>query len=392
VVKPASGHYSFLQRRVKQARFAEWSSSCFRGRMAGRGLLTEAVGLVAVKGCIGRMELSARRAGAQDAGVVIPVYLPEGRDRSRATALLDETTSAYCAQAGDPALVCLSVDGARFGAEAAGEITRIYGASIVVAETNRGKLAAARNGVRQLLAEQAPPYIAIVDQDGDHFANELANLLRVALDIEERLAGRGVMVLGQRATRHRPLGFLRGELEGLADRVLLDALAYRAAVIGRPLGLEYALAHGDCPDFHSGYKLFDRETAEAVFLGEPNQAGTPDSCYYRHACEAVMTVEALENGAYLGVAHRSTMNGQPVSVFGQYDTRELTADMIAWPCKRLGVPLAFVEQWLANHAQQLLLHTLSPQGEQELEAVRRLVVQAYDSGGGPEPFLRPVFV
>jgi len=333
----------------------------------------------------------AQRAGVQDAGVVIPVYLPEGQDRSRATALLAETTSAYCAQAGDPALVCLSVDGARFGAKAAGEIARAHGASIVVAETNRGKLAAARNGVRKLFAEQEPPYVAIVDQDGDHFANELANLLRVALDVRDRLA-RGVMVLGQRATRHRPLGFLRGELEGLADRVLLDALAYRAVMTGRPLGLEYALAHGSCPDFHSGYKLFDRETAEAVFLSEPEKAGTPDACYYRHACEAVMTVEALESGAYLGVAHRSTMNGQPVSAFGQYDTRELTADMIAWPCKRLGVPLAFVEQWMANHGQQLLLHTLSPQGREELEAVRRLVARAYGSGRTIEPMLRPVFV
>jgi hypothetical protein len=338
------------------------------------------------------MVAHAQRSGVRDTGVVIPVYLPEGRDRPRATALLVETTSAYCAQAADPALVCLSVDGARFGAEAAGEIAHTYGASIVVAETNRGKLAAARSGVHKLLAELAPPYVAIVDQDGDHFANELANLLRVALDIEERLAGRGVMVLGQRATRHRPLGFLRGELEGLADRVLLDALAYRASVIGRPLGLEYALAHGSCPDFHSGYKLFDRETAEAVFLSEPKKAGMPDTCYYRHACEAVMTVEALENGAYLGVAHRSTMNGQPVSAFGQYDTRELTADMIAWPCKRLDVPLAFVEQWMANHAQQLLLHTFSPQGERELEAVRQLVARAYGSAGAPEPFLRPVFV
>ncbi|MFN2153940.1 MAG: hypothetical protein ACK2UX_01785 [Anaerolineae bacterium] len=338
------------------------------------------------------MSLSAQRIGVQETGVVIPVYLPEGEDRSRATALLAETTSAYCAQAGDPALVCLSVDGARFGAEAAGEIARACGASIVVAETNRGKLAAARDGVRRLLLAQKPPYVTIVDQDGDHFSNELANLLRVALDIEERLAGRGVMVLGQRATRHRPLGFLRGELEGLADRVLLDALAYRAVLTGRPLELEYALAHGSCPDFHSGYKLFDRETAEAVFLGEPEKAGTSDTCYYRHACEAVMTVEALESGAYLGVAHRSTMNGQPVSAFGQYDTRELTADMIAWPCKRLGAPLAFVDQWMVNHGQQLLLHTLSPQGKEELEAVRRLVAQAYGSSRVTGPVLRPVFV
>ena len=337
-------------------------------------------------------QLKVRDTLAADTGVVIPVYLPEDSDRPRAETLLAETAGAYCAQAEEPALVCLSVDGAAFGAEAAGAVARACGASLFVAQRNQGKLAAAANGVRALLAEHEPAYVAIVDYDGDHFANELANLVRVAQHIQDRLADSRVMVLGQRATRHRPLGFLRGELEALADLVLLDALAYRAVITGQPLRLEYALAHGGCPDFHSGYKLFDRMTAEAVFLGEANKAGTSDTCYYRHACEAVMTVEALESGAYLGVAHRSTMNGQPISVFGKYNTRQLTANMIIWPCKRLGVPLAFVEQWMANHGQQLLLHTLSPSGEDELESVRQLVAQSYDPNRAPAPLLRPDFV
>jgi hypothetical protein len=63
-----------------------------------------------------------------------------------------------------------------------------------------------------------------------------------------------------------------------------------------------------------------------------------------------------------------------------------------WPCKRLGVPLAFVDQWMANHAQQLLLHTWSPLGEEELDKVRRLVIEAYDPASVPQPLLRPVFV
>ncbi len=329
---------------------------------------------------------------AASIGVVIPVYLPEGAERACAEALLAETTRAYCAQLGDPGMVCLSVDGASCGAEAASVIARATGASVTVAEANRGKLAAAANGVRTLLQQGEPGYLAIVDQDGDHFANELGNLVRVAQHVQDRLASHRLMVLGQRSSRHRPLGFLRGELEALANLVLLDALAYRAAVTGRPLRLEYALAHGECPDFHSGYKLFDRETAEAVFLETANKAGTSDICYYRHACEAVMTVEALESDAYLGVARRSTLNGQPISIFGRFDARQLTADMIIWPCKRLGVPLAFVDQWMANHAQQLLLHTFSPLGGEELQEVRRLVIQSYDATQLPKPLLRPVFV
>jgi hypothetical protein len=268
----------------------------------------------------------------------------------------------------------------------------MYGTMLTVAESNRGKLAAAVNGVRTLLDAREPAYIAIVDQDGDHFANELGNLARVAEQVRGQRNDPRIMVLGQRTNRHRPMGFLRGELETLANLVLLDALAYRAALSGQPLALEYALAHGACPDFHSGYKLFDGETARAVFLGTANQAGTSDICYWRHACEAVMTVEALEHGAYLAVIRRSTLNGQPISVFGRFDARQLTADMIIWPCKRLGVPFAFVDQWMANHAQQLLLHTLSPLGEEELARVRELVVQSYDPNAQPRPLLRPAFV
>lgn len=329
---------------------------------------------------------------AADVGVVIPVYLPEGADRACAELVLSETARAFCGQSADPRMICLSVDGAPYGAEAASAISQAYGTSITIAETNRGKLAAAANGVRTLLQQREPAYIAIVDQDGDHFSNELGNLVRVAQHVQERLADPRVMVLGQRSSRHRPLGFLRGELEALANLVLLDALAYRAAVAGEPLKLEYALAHAECPDFHSGYKLFDRKTAEAVFLEAQHKAGTSDICYYRHACEAVMTVEALESGAYLGVARRTTLNGQPISIFGRFDARELTADMIIWPCKRLGVPLAFVDQWMANHGQQLLLHTFSPFGQEELEGVRRLVVQSYDPTEMPKSLLSPIFV
>jgi hypothetical protein len=339
-----------------------------------------------------RAESRGKNQLLPEVGVVIPVYLPEGKDRSCARALLAETARSYCAQVDHPEMVCLSVDGAAYGAEAASAIASACGTSITVAERNRGKLSAAANGVGALMHRGQSSYVAIVDQDGDHFANELGNLVRVAQHVQDQLADPRVMVLGQRFSRHRPLGFLRGELEALADLVLLDALTYRAARSGRPLRLEYALAYGECPDFHSGYKLFDQETAEAVFLGTPNQAGTSDICYYRHACEAVMTVEALESGAYLGLSRRSTLNGQPISVFGRFDARQLTADMITWPCKRLDVPLAFVDQWMANHAQQLLLHTFSPMGKGDLDEVRRLVVRSYAPDTEPKEWLKPEFV
>jgi hypothetical protein len=327
-------------------------------------------------------------------GVVIPVYLPEGIDAARGAELLRETVQAYCAQVEDPATICLSVDGHPFGAAHASRLAEEFGTSIYVAPANRGKLQAAAHGVRVLLERQDTAYVAIVDQDGDHFANELPNLIRVARHVAAHTGNDRCLVLGRRVSRHRPMGFLRGELEELADRILLDALLYRSAIDGQPLRLEYVYALDEFPDFHSGYKLFSRSIAGQVFLGEPQMAGVSEACYYRHACEAVMVVEALEHGAYLGVVNRSTLNEQPISTFGLFNLSQLVADKIIWPCKRLGVPLLFVRQWMANHIPRLLLHTLAPDGKAELERIRRIVIAAWDEdqAADPEPTLQPLFV
>jgi hypothetical protein len=130
-----------------------------------------------------------------------------------------------------------------------------------------------------------------------------------------------------------------------------------------------------------------------VFLAEPNKAGVSDVCYYRHAVEAVMTVEALENDVYLGVVNRSTINEQPVSTFGTFNAGRLMADTIIWPCKRFNVPLEFARQWLDNHIPRLLLNTISPEGKQEVMRLRQLVLEAYGSQAeGEQTLLQPLFV
>lgn len=324
--------------------------------------------------------------------MVIPVYLPETIDTTCGAALVRDTVATYYATVGDRSAICVSVDGEAHGAALGRELAARWGVSLTIAPTNGGKLAAVRRGAEVLLARDDVAYLAVVDQDGDHLANELVNLVRVAEHIARARGDGRVMVIGARTSRHRPMGFLRGELEGLAGHVLLDALQYHAAATGRPLRLEYAYAHSPCPDFHSGYKVFDRETARAVFLAPVRKMGLSETCYYRHACEAVMSVEALESGAYLGIARRTTTDEQPVSTFGRYDVSELTADMIVWPAKRLGVPLAFVEQWIANHAQQLHLYTLLPHGVDQVSRITQLVRTAYGEEGDAGDVLRPIFV
>ncbi len=327
-------------------------------------------------------------------GIVIPVYLPEKIDSVQGISLLRDTVMMFREHVANSRSICLSVDGERCGAEVAQKLADEFALSICVSPENRGKLQAAVHGVQHLLDKTSFDYIALIDQDGDHFANELVNFLRAAEHIALQRHTDKMLFVGRRMSRHRPMGFLRGEIEELADRVLLDALQYRAVIKQRPLPLEYVTCLDEFPDFHSGYKLFSRSTAETVFCSSPQQAGVSDDCYYRHACEAVMVVEAIEHGAYFGEVHRSTFNEQPVSTFGLLNRVQLAADKIIWPCKRLKIPYSFVEQWLSNHLSRLLLSTMSPEGRQESEQIRHIVLTTIGTNSNQpiDQLLEPLFV
>jgi len=313
-------------------------------------------------------------------GIVIPVFFPDSLDVSIGMSLLEDTLLLFCAQVNDPGMICLSFDGPYRGLDSIQRMAGQFGVSTVTNSVNRGKLSAVSNGMRYLMEHKNPEYLAAIDQDGDHFANELLNFIRASLHITSRTGIERVLVLGRRISRHRPMGLLRGELEELADRMLLDMLQYHAAITGKPLRLEYANMFDEYPDFHSGYKLFSAPLAQSVFFGEQKMCGVSPDCYYRHAVEAVMVVESLEVGAYLGVVNRSTINEQPVSTFGLVNRIQLTSDKIIWPCRRLDIPPAFVEQWLANHIPRLLLSTFSPEGKKELAAIRKTVLETLGKG------------
>ena len=309
-------------------------------------------------------------------GIIIPVYFPLGIDESEAADLLRDTAYSYVDLLDDPRNVCLSVDGVEHGLDIATCISKECGARLVSSKKNRGKLGGVRKGVQALWNDEKLTYFVEVDSDGDHFANELLNLIRAAINVQDRCKD-DVLVIGSRTSKHRPMGFLRGELEELADRVLLDALYYYAARSGQPLSLEYATPIEEFPDFHSGFKLFSRGAAQAAFLEEPWLCGVDEDAYFRHGCEAVMTVEPLLSAARLVLVNRSTFNEQPVTTFGLLNREQMIADKIIWPCKRMQIPATFVDQWLTNHCARLILNTLVPQGKSELLQIRSLVLNAF---------------
>ena len=145
----------------------------------------------------------------------------------------------FVREVADPAAICLSVDGPGPAVAIAQELAATYGVQVVIGEENRGKFGAVAAGMTRLLASSHLRYLVAVDQDGDHFANELLNFVRAAEHVVQTAATDRVLVLGNRSSGHRPLGFLRAEQEELANHLLLDALTYHAAVTGEPLRLEY---------------------------------------------------------------------------------------------------------------------------------------------------------
>ncbi|MEM7535134.1 MAG: hypothetical protein AAF639_23360 [Chloroflexota bacterium] len=336
----------------------------------------------------------------EQTGVVIPLYLSPNTDDEQAEmslSLLRDTVHGFAREINDPTNICLTIDGSPRAAEQGRQMVAEYGVQLVEAERNRGKLAAVRNAVAKLLEKTDLHYIISADSDCDHFANEALNFVWAAEHVASQLNTERVLVLGDRRSCHRPMGFLRGELEELADRMMMDALHYDAAITGTPMTLQFTNTLDEYPDFHSGYKLYTRQTAIDVFTTSPNMAGCGEFAYYRHNCEAVPIVEAIKSGGTLATVNRRTFDEQPVSTFAQLNRAQLTADMIIWPCKRLNVPGHFVAQWLDNHLPRLVLSTLVPSGREELVAVRDLVLDAFDQQVPPKRevvggFVRPLFV
>jgi len=212
--------------------------------------------------------ISAVHILEQATAIVIPVYFHSETDPEFAHTLLAETVQLFVREVADPAAICLSVDGSTVGDRVAARIVAATGVQVVNGARNQGKLGAARTGAQAMLHDPRWRYVAMIDQDGDHFANDLLNLVRAAEHVMATLATDKVLVLGGRLSRHRPLGFLRGEQEDLANRLLLDALVYHATITSQPLRWQFT-GMDELPDFHSGYKLFTRASAEAVFASAP---------------------------------------------------------------------------------------------------------------------------
>lgn len=335
-------------------------------------------------------------------GMVIPVwYNPTESDEAIAGLL--RLTLADSARFLPLGHIVLVVDGSpRLARIAQAERDRLIhqeGAApeLIFEKENRGKEHAVTRGMQWLL-QHCPEadLLCVRDADADHFINDLPNLARAAVHIARETGNPRVLIIGRRGSLHRPMGWLRGELELLQDWVLLDALRFYLARRGEVLDLRFCAGPGTVPDFNSGYKLYTRAAAEHIFA----DPGAEMRClasneFWRYGAETVSVVHGVLNGAILGEVQRVTFDGQPTSTFGAGAEARWRwySGIIAWIFCRLDVPMETAQRILDNYVSTSLMRTFGPAGEELLtvrnEALERLATY-YGQTPAQQPPIRPI--
>ncbi len=335
-------------------------------------------------------------------GMVIPVwYNPAEPDEAMAGLL--RLTLADCALFMPLDRVVLVVDGSpRIARIARAERDRWLRGNetapeLILEEENRGKEHAVTRGMQWLLRERPEvDLLCVRDADADHFINDLPNLARAALHIAREADNPRVLVIGRRGSLHRPMGWLRGELELLQDRVLLDALRFALARQGRALDLRFCAGVDTVPDFNSGYKLYTRAAAEQIFAdpGAEMRCLKPDE-FWRYGAETISIVHGVLSGAVLGEVRRMTFDGQPTSTFhtGAEARLRWYSGVIAWIFCRLEIPVEIARAILDNQVTACPMMTMG-QASEELRAIRdavlRRVAAYYGEAYAPPPLARPI--
>ncbi|MFH1084974.1 MAG: glycosyltransferase [Chloroflexota bacterium] len=273
--------------------------------------------------------------------------------------------------------LCVVVDGdartARLAEELRAHLLQQHGETFLLLPLpeNRGKLWVLSEGIRAVL-ERCPQveYLVIRDGDGDHAADDVPHLVRAAAFMRQVQGAGRMIVIGARSSRHRPMGWLRGELETLLDSITLDALNYALARRGRVADWSYC-GGSAAPDLNSGFKVYGRQLAQELFVeAEPQLACLSPNDYWHYGPETVPVVEAVLRGGLIAQTARLTWDGQPTTSFGEFRHVSLYGELLAWVYARLAIPLDVAAQMYDNRAPTMALRTAA-QGDELLRAVRQ---------------------
>ncbi len=311
-------------------------------------------------------------------GMVIPVWFPPilSDDQVR-QALLD--TLHDCDHFLPWEHVVLVVDGdARSNAivqDLQAACRQRYGQAFEVINNieNGGKGAAVVRGTQWFLEKGDLEYLTIRDADGDHLLNDLINLMRLALALRADEDTDRIIVVGRRSHPHRALGWLRGELETLLNRVLVDTVRFALAQRQQVLNTRYFSLSGEYPDLHSGYKIYSRQVCKLMVARRWERPPWVGPEIYRYGVEAVPFVEAVMAGGLVGEITRLT-HEPDFSGHNAFASPETNGGILLWAFLRLGIEAPQAVAILDNHLSRLTLWT-DPQGRASLLELRRSVLE-----------------
>jgi len=326
---------------------------------------------------------------APQAGVVIPAYFSSKPSDDTIRELLWLTlkdTPHFVA----PSRTWVVVDGdprtAALAAETNARFEETYGQpfALHLLARNGGKLWALREGLARLLAQGNDVRYAIIrDGDGDHLPAHIPALVAAADALERFYGHKRLIVIGARASRHHPMGWMRGELETLLDHVTLDAVCYALAREGRAPDLQHCRG-ANPPDLSSGYKLYGRVAAQQLVSDEPVLATLSPSDYWHYGPETCTIVEALLRDTVVAQTTRLTWEAQPTTSFGEFGQLDLYGELLLWVYARLEIPLQAAARMFDRRATPLQLRTM-PEGRQALQALRARVLEALSARSGLDP-------
>jgi hypothetical protein len=244
---------------------------------------------------------------------------------------------------------------------------------VVYSAENGGKGAAVLRGVQWFLGKDGLEFLTTRDADGDHALNDLVNLMRLAVALRADEGTDKVIIVGRRNHPHRALGWVRGELEMLLNRVLIDAVRFALAQRQQVLDTRYFALTGDYPDLHSGYKVYSRRVCELMVERTWERPPWVGAEIYRYGVEAVPFVEGVMAGAMVGEITRLSQ-APDFSGHGAFSRAETNGSILLWAFLHLGTMPQQAAALLDNHLSHVPLWTDS-EGKAALLQLRAYVLE-----------------
>lgn len=314
-------------------------------------------------------------------GSVIPVWFSESASAEQMYRFLSGTL-ADAELFADPARLVLVVDGCPRAEEptrrAAEEFAARAGAEprLIVNEVNGGKGDAVCTGFERLLADESVEALNVRDADGDHDIYDLPQLFRLFETVRAQIGSDRLFALGCRASLTRPMGFARGELEQVLNRVTIDAVNAKLAPSGGAVDERFTARYGREPDFQSGYKLYSREAAATLIeVLRAADAAAPQQRVMHWGVEFIPTTELLLRGFVPAALQRVTWDGQPQTTFDDSDIAYAYSRQISWLFERLDLP-ATVAMPLLENALINCPYVAAKGGAEQIAKLRAQVIDA----------------